>query len=127
MDSRFQGLWRRELADRFTRSLQGIYADLIATTGDYLRLWSVNGGTTTLVDMLDNVRALVEGGDRQTQALAESKLALLRAAHLGRLESGGAVAHRHLLHRHDVHNLGNRGERAPRTFQLERFFRPAKR
>ncbi|KAI6207290.1 hypothetical protein M3Y99_01851200 [Aphelenchoides fujianensis] len=80
---------------------KGVHPDLIATTGDYLRLWSVGGSHgATLETVLDN--------NRSSHYCAP--------AHVRRLERVRSLADRHELHRHDLHDLTGKAvtERKPK-------------
>ena len=100
--------------------------DMIATCGDYLRIWPINeeGVNVHEAILLSNVRtraALPPARDSETpprpltprararatppERNAEQEQRVLRAADVLRLERAGHAPDRHELHRHHVHNL----------------------
>jgi len=103
----------------------GDKADLLATTGDYLRLWEVQeNGEVKQKCLLNNVTQsrACHGSPcacpNQSHAFAppalagplkEQELRVLCPAHLVRLERNQPQHHRDILYRHYLHHLGHRG------------------
>lgn len=88
---------------------KGTLPDLIATTGDYLRLWSVGGNHgATLEVMLDNNRSshycapltAADWNEIEPSLIATSSEYYLVNKHF---------FNTNLRYRHNLYNLGNRG------------------